>query len=452
MPVRLLKDTLQSMFVQIDYEKLPRNFQDAIYITRNLGGQYLWIDSLCIIQDSDEDWQHEAALMGEVYLNGQCNLSAVNSKDSSVGMIYEREPTEVFALGFASGNEKQEIYLCDPRIWFNQIVDGPLLKRGWVCQERLLSSGNLHFGKTMVFWECGSQTACETFPNGLPLQLEKFANEPLVKRKAAKLIRSSSGLASSSLEDTSHQLQLWNQVLELYTRCQLSFGTDKLIAVAGLAAIAHHNFSKNYLAGLWEEYLPFQLLWDLIGNPIRSPPPSYRAPTWSWAAVDAGILCHKTCSACTSLIEVIDAHVELVGTSPYGQVKSGYIEIKCSLNTARMTQHEWLRPTFSEKSALPSWDYEPSAEDKEDIFYLVPVCGGTYSMPEDSAQRHALNGLILTESDNRKGCFVRRGVFFMDDEDPGDLLESCRRFAKAYIDSDLKSAGDGSGEFVITIL
>jgi hypothetical protein len=452
MPVRLLQDNIQSMFVQIDYEKLPRNFQDAIYIARNLGGRYLWVDSLCIIQDSEEDWQHEAGLMGEVYLHGQCNLSAVGSKDSSIGMIYKREPAEIFALRTASDDKEQEAYFCDPRLWYSQIVNGPLLKRGWVCQERLLSSGNLHFGQTQIFWECGSHTACETFPNGLPLQLEKFAIEPHVKRKAAKLLRSSSGLASRSLDDVSHPLQLWNEVLELYSGCQLSFGTDKLIAVAGLAAIAHHNISKNYLAGLWQEYLPFQLLWDILNNPSRSPPPPYRAPTWSWAAVDGGILCHKTCSACTSLIDIVDAHVELVGPSPYGQVKSGYIEIKCSLNTAQITGYDWLRPMFLEESVLPSWDYALGAEEKEDALYLVPLCGGTYSFPEDSALRHPLSGLIITEVKNRKGFFVRRGVFFMDDEDPGDILESCRRFAEENNDAGLKLSGDRSGKFVITIL
>lgn len=340
MPERLLGDNLQSMFVQIDCKKLSRNFQDAIYIARSLGGRYLWIDSLCIVQDSEEDWQREAALMGKVYLYGHCNLSAVASEDSSVGMIYKRQATEISplrtTLRVISEDEEQEVYLCDPKLWFNGVTTAPLLERGWVCQERLLSSCNLHFGQTQIFWECATHTACETFPSGLPLEIEKYTIEPLIKRKGGQLLRLASGLVPRSLEDPSHPLELWNQVVELYSTCQLSFGSDKLIALGGLAAISHHNFSNDYLAGLWQEYLPFQLLWEVM-NPVGifSPPP-YRAPTWSWAAADGQILCHKTCSYCVSLIEMVDAHIDLIGPSPYGQIKSGYIEIKCSLITARL--------------------------------------------------------------------------------------------------------------------
>jgi hypothetical protein len=457
MPERLLGDNLQSMFVQIDCEKLPRNFQDAIYIGRSLGGRYLWIDSLCIIQDSEEDWQHEAAVMGEVYLYGYCNLSAVASRDSSVGMVYRRQPTEISPLRTTftttSEGEEQEVYLCDPKLWYHGVVTAPLLERGWVCQERLLSSCNLHFGQTQIFWECATHTACETFPKGLPLQLEKWATEPLIKRKGGELLRSTSGLVPRSLEDPSHPLQLWNQVVELYSACQLSFGSDKLIALRGLAAISHHNFSSNYLAGLWQEYLPFQLLWEVFNTAGASSPPSYRAPTWSWAAVDGAIMCHKICSHCVSLIEMVDARVDSVGSSPYGQVNRGYIEIKCSLTPARTDRFEWLLPMCSKKPILSSWDYSLKAEDKEETFYLVPVCGRIYGLSEGSEQRHSLTGLIISEAKNRTGYFVRRGTFELDDDDDaGDIVESCRRFGNDSNNSGLKSSNDGSGMFIIMVV
>jgi hypothetical protein len=455
MPERLLGDNLKSMFVQIDCEKLPRNFQDVIYIARSLGGRYLWIDSLCIIQDSEEDWQHEAALMGKVYLYGHCNLSAVASEDSSVGMIYKRQPTELSplrtTLKATSEDEEKEVYLCDPKLWYHGVATAPLLERGWVCQERLLSSCNLHFGQTQILWECATHTACETFPKGLPLALENYAVEPLIKRKGGKLLRLPSGLVPRSLGDPSHPLQLWNEVIELYSACQLSFVSDKLIAIGGLAAISHHNFSNNYLAGLWQEYLPFQLLWEVMGSPlgIFSPPP-YRAPTWSWAAIDDQIMCHNLFSHCVSLIETVDAHVDLVGPTPYGQIKSGYIEIKCSLTPALLGSFDWLVPIFSKKPIFAMWDYSLNDEDKEETYYLVPVCGGPYE--EDSKRRHQSTGLIIAESKNCKGYFVRHGVFEMDNNDAEDIVECCQRFANEYNDSSLKSSNDGSGRFIITII
>lgn len=98
------------------------------------------------------------------------------------------------------------------------------------------------------------------------------------------------------------------------------------------------------------------------------------------------------------------------------------------------------------------WDYSLKAEDKEETYYLMPVCSGTHELSENSEQRHPSTGLIIAEAKNRKGCFVRHGIFEMDDNDAGDILECCRRFANESNDSVLKSSNDGSGRFIITII
>ncbi len=67
--------------------ELPRSFRDAIKITRELGFRYLWIDSLCIIQDSVEDWELESAAMRDVYRNAAVTLAAAASKNSQGGML-----------------------------------------------------------------------------------------------------------------------------------------------------------------------------------------------------------------------------------------------------------------------------------------------------------------------------------------------------------------------------
>jgi hypothetical protein len=70
---------------RISINDLSRTFQDAVRITRELGERYLWIDSLCIIQDDEDDWAREAALMAEVYRNSYCTLTGLSSKDSTEG-------------------------------------------------------------------------------------------------------------------------------------------------------------------------------------------------------------------------------------------------------------------------------------------------------------------------------------------------------------------------------
>jgi hypothetical protein len=101
---------------------------------------------------------------------------------------------------------------------------------------------------------------------------------------------------------------------------------------------------------------------------------------------------------------------------------------------------------------LSLWDYSLKAADKEETFYLVPLCGGTYGLSEDSEQRHPLTGLIVSEVRNREGCFVRRGTFEMDNDDVGDIVECCRRFGNDSNNSGLKSSNDGSGRFIITVV
>lgn len=74
--LKLTLSKLPDLVKGFSIAELPQTFQDAIVVAQRLGCQYLWIDSLCIIQDSTEDWLHEAGLMGEVYANSHCNIAA----------------------------------------------------------------------------------------------------------------------------------------------------------------------------------------------------------------------------------------------------------------------------------------------------------------------------------------------------------------------------------------
>jgi hypothetical protein len=44
---------------KIDYHALPKTFQDAVTVTRELAVRYTWMDSLCIVQDDPADWEAE---------------------------------------------------------------------------------------------------------------------------------------------------------------------------------------------------------------------------------------------------------------------------------------------------------------------------------------------------------------------------------------------------------
>jgi len=88
---KLTRKTYDAMKGGIDVQRLPPNFRDAIRLTRALGYQYIWIDSLCIIQDDQDDWAQESVLIIKVYAHARCTLSATASRTSHGGCIRERE-------------------------------------------------------------------------------------------------------------------------------------------------------------------------------------------------------------------------------------------------------------------------------------------------------------------------------------------------------------------------
>jgi len=168
----LTAQTQSQLLEGVDISILPKTFQDALNMTTLLGYEYLWIDSLCIFQDSIDDWIIESALMGDVYGHGICNLAATGSPDGNGGLWINRSPSlslpcEVRLNRRPAANTMWHIhlkYLAQSTL----LLEGPLLKRGWVVQERVLAPRTLHFGTNQLFWECRHSQACETYPGGLP--------------------------------------------------------------------------------------------------------------------------------------------------------------------------------------------------------------------------------------------------------------------------------------------
>jgi hypothetical protein len=149
----LKRDNLNAFQKQIPTEALTNTFQDAIYIARYLGLNYLWIDSLCIVQDDEDDWRKEAALMGSVYGGSSINISASSAKNGTFGCFQKRDSSWRYQVQAGQGNEPL-LFDYVPGSFRRSLLASPLVSRGWVLQERVLSCQNLHFAKNEVFREC----------------------------------------------------------------------------------------------------------------------------------------------------------------------------------------------------------------------------------------------------------------------------------------------------------
>ena len=311
------KATLSQHKSEVQWSKLPRTFQEAISITRELGVRYLWIDSLCIIQDDEKDWADEAAVMHTIYTLSYLNIAATSSVDGDGGCFSDRWTSAGQArLPMRSHKIEHEIEGQSISVYARRILSkvhthftaleppnaeeilnaAPLLSRAWVMQERFLAARTVHFHSEELVWECESTLLCEC--GGLDIHQNGLAQQGTrLKSACAKAFHGDTN--AKELDE------LWFDLVALYSRLKLTKESDRLSALAGLAArfqVQFETLSGNlprvgqltgengdvYLVGLWRQDLPRALLWQvcpsLDGWSSRAAL-RYGLPTWSWASV-----------------------------------------------------------------------------------------------------------------------------------------------------------------------
>ena len=155
--------TLRSNFVDfteaINVSSLPKTFQHAIRITQRLGILYLWIDSLCIVQDDADDWDRESRLMEQVFSSAYATIAAICASGTNSGFLKPRPKRQCVEMT----KERAAYLVCNAIDHFQEDVDqADLNKRGWVLQERTLSRRTIHFTERQCHWECGRGVRCET--------------------------------------------------------------------------------------------------------------------------------------------------------------------------------------------------------------------------------------------------------------------------------------------------
>jgi Heterokaryon incompatibility protein (HET) len=471
MPKRLQQDNLLSMKTKIVFSELSKTFKDAMRITKYLGLRYIWIDSLCIIQDSKEDWQREASLMSKVYTNSACNISATGASDGSIGLFFDRNPLAIqpFRARFLGNQAKGSFYLVNPSLWADEVDYSPLNRRAWVVQERLLSPCNLHFGSTQVYWECRQRLACEAYPVALPSAFELLDCYRLDPEGGGARIRESHGLHPDSSLDN---YTLWGYIVATYTKGELSFESDKLVAISGIAEQMHKVLGDQYLAGLWRNHLADQLLWVAEYGRERTRKSKrsheYLAPTWSWASIDGEISRLGYISYTDDrgiMIDILTVRVDLATASPFGQITGAFLQVRGKLAKAVMyvsTEPGGVWSLGVHCKTLCKADFhifqdvalEEGTEISADLFdnlYCLPIRNPAVYPAGD----FGIRGLLLQATGKRNGEFRRFGVFSVFYQKDDVLLTN----ACEYFDSQAESCGleyssddNGGYKYIITIV
>lgn len=297
---RLLQTSTQNIeqhFHSIAWDDFCKTFQDAIMITRGLGIQYLWIDSICILQDDVSDWKIESANFANIYANSYLTISAMGSASGS-GCLFPRWITfggrmprsEILVLSETYNGMPSKIYARNASFdahgeFTNDAIrnerTSPLLSRAWCFQDRLLSNRIIHFHAEEMVWECGSSLACECgyLKGSADVDVHPFKSNSC-RRQTHRVFNG---------PKSRHQVfNTWLNIVQRYSGLALSNETGRLEAIAGLASRFQQELGGQYLAGLWYDDLPRALLWNRIRNKTRRKMDSTGAkiPTWSWASIE----------------------------------------------------------------------------------------------------------------------------------------------------------------------
>ncbi|KAK0644285.1 heterokaryon incompatibility protein-domain-containing protein [Cercophora newfieldiana] len=343
--IRTTKATLPEHLQSIPLTALTNTFRDAVHVTRAVGIKYIWIDSLCIVQDDEQDWARESAKMGFIYANSYLTVAAAASADSTGGCFHymSTPPPQPARIKCTTPSGLGHVFLC-PRLGdFLTLHKSPLHTRAWVKQERILSPRTIHYDRDQMLWECRESRACESGVPESAFVTQKWIWDGRLHFEKGEQ-RPSRGAFWWD----------WYDLVESYTTHGLTKGEDKLPALSGLAQTLEAATGGSYVAGLWRDHLPFGLLWRKAGEWLR-PAPTYRAPTWSWAAWDGRAMFYNVVDLEGDAVRVIpdvegiEAVVTPSGVDPRGRLASGFLKITGQLKAA----DERMDPTAAGYRKLP---------------------------------------------------------------------------------------------------
>jgi hypothetical protein len=327
------------------YASLPKTFQHAVTATRQLGLRYLWIDSLCIIQDSREDWEQHCYKMPEIYRNSTVTIAGPAAVDCNTGFLHERPAPLSVNLTISNGMLEESVTLShsglrDP-YHPNLQMNSPLEKRAWVLQERLLSPRVLYFGSEFMYFECCTNVCCE------------YLHFPFIDN-----YQSRNGVTKTSFtveQDSRFWLQYWCQIVSTYSGAALTFNSDRLPAISGIARDIQDKLGDSYHAGLWLSDIPRGLTWytDYYGEYTKSQDFKvgalpYVAPSWSWASLMrhvSRLVPNYDYAFVSEGIQIIGVDVKVRGSNAFGEVQEGVLTLRGRLNrfTIRLRPHMLVR-------------------------------------------------------------------------------------------------------------
>lgn len=283
-PLKLLSNNKTGLENGIPFTSLPQTLQDAVTCSKALGYRYLWVDALCIMQDSESDRLKEIGNMASIYRNAAVTITAVVAGSVSEGYLdYNRlDSIESAFETWRSGTAHcpVNIELDDGRIGMLSIipqVEGrnatkfmPLNKRGWCLQESMLPRRLLYYGPQELLFRCLTVNCQSVVPS--VIDYTNGIDPPRIP--------------SGERHDLNSK-RLWYDIVRDFSLRKVSLAEDRIHAIGGVISELERKWEDECIFGIWKSRLLEDLCWLSKNESLVER--SRHAPSWSWMSLNSGI-------------------------------------------------------------------------------------------------------------------------------------------------------------------
>lgn len=386
-PCKTTKGNIQNRLKGIRMPELPQIYQDAVFLAREFEIRYLWIDSLCIIQDDHDDWNIETTNMATIFGDSYLTIAASISSNCHHSILEPRPNAEKY-------KSLQPLYQGKPlpspydKIWVRQCLherphryssneqgEDPLDSRLWAVQEQLLSTRVLSYRRNELTWQCKTHHGCEC--RGLDERYSVLDTGKWERWNYHQLVDQST---KDSFSEASRKslLRWWSSGLALISQKKLSYESEKLSAISGVASSLQITLKDTYLAGMWKNDLSYSLGWRTSRTNAISD--TYRAPSWCWSSLTDEFVMRDANyrfierDVCWPKFTIIDVQCTPATQNPFGWVKEGaYLELSGHLLPATLLK------TTSDQLEVHFRDLQPAFSAIGD--YHVTFLADTFLAP-----------------------------------------------------------------------
>ncbi|KAF5640085.1 heterokaryon incompatibility protein [Fusarium tjaetaba] len=406
--------------------------RDAIITCDALEMRYLWVDALCILQGKADiaDWEVESQKMNDIFRNAYVTLCPSSSNGCREGFLGQRK------LHPGICNESQEysiipydVKAITPSFMFTfEFTDSKWYSRAWVWQEVNFSARLVIFGPTFVFFRCPEILICENGATNDTAVIQKGLNEYHSKRY-----------------QDAQPFAFFRTCAESISTMDISFESDRLAAVAGVAKQVSPATGSEYAAGLWVDDIFKDLIFERntrdkggLEKYVESLRDRHLAigPTWSWPGHRGGVSWDSNFSSMNRETleldggdweyecEYLDITTDKVGDNLFGQVTRGTLAVTtkvaslgeiaahCEGEDDELIKNMLFTPEYSSQIACGiKWNWDVDVTDTpRHLAEKILVIAFSTCLYELRSEIENLYGLMVYPAE-KEGEYYRIGSF-----------------------------------------